>query len=377
MKRLALQLLLSTLITTACKEDFEPPVIQQGASLLVVDGFINNSSDTTMIRLSRTNKLGDGVRNSQEKGASLFLEDSAGNTLYTFQELNDSGRYFIPGISLDINSKYRLRIVTSNSKQYLSDEIPVISTPAIDSISYGRMGNSFAVYANTHDPQNKTKYYRWEYTETWQYRASFFSSLMVTSSGIIDRPPDKYVYECWKTQQNIQLLLGSSAKLAEDLIYHYPLRTMDLNSIELSIKYFIFLRQYALPKEGYEYLENLKKITEETGSLFDAQPSQLNGNIHGTAAKEEPVLGYLVASTPTTKQMYITNADVQPWDYNPGCVMFEVPAEAIAGAFTENSLIPLSLDGSAFSLKGIYATTYSCGDCTALGGVTTKPGFWQ
>lgn len=378
MNRLLLQLLFAILISAGCKENFEPPAIQQGTVGLVVDGFINNSPDTTFIHLSHTNKLSAGIRNSEEKGAQLYLEDPSANTLYNFQEIVDSGKYFVPGMNLNPNQKYRLRIITSNGKQYLSDEIPVMKTPDIDSISFGRMNNGFAIYANTHDPENKTRYYRWEYTEVWQYRAAFFSALMALDGrGIIDRPADKLIYECWKTQQNTQLLLGSSAKLKEDIIYHFPVRTLDINSIELSIKYFISLRQYALPKEAYDYMENLKKITEQTGSLFDAQPSQVNGNIHATNNPEEAVLGYLIISAPAVKQLYITNDDVQPWRYDPGCSIFEVPIAQVQNAFSQLSLIPLSWDGSPLDPKGVFATSHTCGDCTALGGITAKPAFWQ
>ncbi|MBS1609739.1 MAG: DUF4249 domain-containing protein [Bacteroidetes bacterium] len=377
MNRITLQFLLVIIIMAGCKEDFAPPVIQKDINYLVVDGFLNNSSDTTFIRLSRTKKLDQNVRESKETGAQLFVEDENANTLYSFTESSDSGKYFVPGMNLSFNQKYRLRIITTGGAQYLSEEINVIKTPAIDSISFGRLNNSLAIYANTHDPLNNTRYYRWEYTETWHYRAAFFSSLISENGGIFDRPADKYIFDCWKTQDNKQILLGSSAILEKDIIYHFPVRIIDINAVELSIKYFILLRQYALTKEAYTYTENLKKITEQTGSLFDAQPSEINGNIHSVENPGETVLGYLTACTRETKQLYITNEEVQPWDYRPACVIVEIPIERVAGSFNGNSLIPLSFDGGGPSVKGVYATSYQCGDCTSQGGVTTKPPFWQ
>ena len=376
MQKSFLQLLVAIIISAGCKEKFEPPVIQQDLNALVVDGFLNNSGDTTYIRLSHTNKLGDTVRNSQENGAQLSVEDAGGNTLYNFQRLNDNGMYIVPGMNLDLNSKYRLRISLANGKQYLSDEIPVIKTPPVDSISFEHTDKGINLYANTHDPQNSTHYYRWEYTETWQYHASFFSALIFENGGLRDRSPDEYVYECWKTQKSQELLLGSSVKLAEDIIYHKKLREFDQDGVELSMKYFIFLRQYALSKESYEYLQNLKKITEQTGSIFDMQPSEVSGNIHALNNKNEPVLGYLTASTPEFKKMYITNADVQPWNYRPACAIFKIPADEI-GAVSHGEVVALSIYQSPFNFLGINATSSSCGDCTTLGGVVTKPDFWQ
>ncbi|MGC4037139.1 MAG: DUF4249 domain-containing protein [Chitinophagaceae bacterium] len=364
--------LFAIIALAGCKKRYYPPVSDDETSILVVDGFINNSGDTTFIRLSHTNKLDSGIKNSIENEAQLTLENVSGNTLYSFQEMNNDGIYFVPGINLNFDQKYRLRINTSNGKQYLSDDMPVLKTPAIDSISFGITNNNFAVYANTHDAENKTWYYRWAYTETWNYKASFFSSLIARDGVIYDRQPSEYVYECWKTQQNTQLLLGNSTKLAEDIIYHFPVRLIDFNSVELSIKYFISLRQYALTKEAYEYLENLKRITEQTGSLFDPQPSEINGNIHAVNNPGKTALGYLITCTPSSKQLYITNSEVQPWDYNPRCVMIELHTDEAA---VTNEFTLLSKDG--YPPKGIFATTRSCGDCTVLGGTTVKPPFWQ
>jgi hypothetical protein len=375
-KKNFLPICFAIILSIGCKEKFEPPVIQQGLSALVVDGFLNNSSDTTFIHLSRTKKLQEGIANSQEKGAQLFVEDAAANVLYYFQELADSGTYIVPGMSLNTGEKYRLRITTSNGKQYLSDELTVIKTPPIDSISLEHTSKGITLSVNTHDPQNATRYYRWEYAETWQYHARYFSSIIFENGALRDRGPDEYVYECWRTQRSKQLLLASSTKLSEDIIYHNPLRYFDQDGVELSEKYYIFLRQYALSKETYEYLQNLKKITEQTGSIFDMQPSEVTGNIHALNNPGELVLGYLTASTAEFKKIYITNDQVQPWNYLPACSIFKIPVDEI-GSVSHGEITPLSRYNSAFDFKGINATAPSCGDCTVLGGIITKPDFWQ
>src|SRR5882724_10463921 len=273
------QVLCVLVLAAGCKENYEPRAITSGATALVVDGFINNSSDTTFIHLSHTNKLKDGVNHADILGAQMSIEDAGGNTLYNFQQLNDSGIYIVPGINLDLNSKYRLRIL-ANDKQYLSDELTVIKTPPIDSITFEHTGKGVAICANTHDASDNTRYYRWEYTETYQYHVAYFSGLIFIDGGLADRPPDKYIYMCWKTNNNTQLLTATTANLSQNIVYHSVLRFVDQNSLELSLKYLIVLRQFALTKECYNYLQNLKKITEQTGTIFDAQPSQLPGNIH-------------------------------------------------------------------------------------------------
>ena len=371
-----LQFLFVVAISVSCKERFEPAVIQTDLSALVVDGFINNTSDTTFIYLSRTKKLGSGILNSQENNAQLSIEDANGNTLYHFQQLNDSGTYIVPGINLDKNNKYRLRIITSNSKQYLSDEIPVVKTPPIDSIAFAKTDKGVVIHANTHDPLNNTRYYRWQYTETWNYHSRYVSTLTYKDGSVIDRPLQDYIYDCWKTQKSTELLLGSSAKLSDDIIYHNPIRGIDQNSFELSIKYFIFLKQYALTKASYEYIVDLKKITEQTGSIFDAQPSQLTDNIHALNNPDEPVLGYITVSTEESKKLYITNAEVQPWFYLMPCTERKIKLEDFSLYFGKQGLIPTRKEGSGMALQ-VYGSERICVDCRALGGTTTKLGFWQ
>lgn len=358
-----------------CKQNFEPPAIQQRLGALVVDGFIHVGADTSVILLSRTKRLDEEKNNLPEKGASLSIEDEEGNTLYDFQELNDSGKYIVPGVNLDFNSKCRLKIRTTNGREYISDNIPVIKTPAIDSISWRKEARGFFIYANTHDPADNTHYYRWDYSETWQYRANFFSTL-IYENGLRDRFPQEYIYECWRTNASTELLLASSVKLSQDIIHEKSVRVIPLNGIELSIKYFIFLKQYALTREHYEYLENLKRITEQTGSIFDAQPSEIKGNIHAVDNKNEVVIGYVSASSVAEKKLYIKNEEVKPWTFIQPCKEVKVPSASIDNYFRSGALIPLYYDGAG-PAQVVLATERICADCTIRGGVTTRPDFWQ
>ena len=65
-----------------------------------------------------------------------------------------------------------MHITTKNGKEYASDYSVVRTTPEIDSISWLRDNGGVRIYINTHDDQNKTKYYRWSYSETWEFHAA-------------------------------------------------------------------------------------------------------------------------------------------------------------------------------------------------------------
>ena len=109
----------------SCKEKYEPPVTQLNLNYLVVDGTLINGADSTIIRLSRTQLLDQNPATKGERNAQVTLEDTDGNTLYNFIQLNEKGDYAVPGMDLDINRKYHLRINTANGSQYVSDDLAV------------------------------------------------------------------------------------------------------------------------------------------------------------------------------------------------------------------------------------------------------------
>jgi Domain of unknown function (DUF4249) len=233
------------------------------------------------------------------------------------------------------------------------------------------------IFVNTHDAQNNTKYYRWEYTDTWAYHSGYYSFYKYENNTVVPRDQFDDIYHCWTTKNSTDLLLGSSAKLSEDVIHRAPIRLIAANSIELSVKYSTLVKQYAITKEGYEYFQNLKKITEQLGSIFDAQPSQLTGNIHAVGDPAEPVLGFVMASSLNTKRIFIDHLDVLPWNYQAHCEeKIIVPLDSLKEFFGNGVYIPITQYSPGGLVKGYYGGTSNCVDCTLAGGVNKKPDFW-
>jgi hypothetical protein len=72
----------------------------------------------------------------------------------------------------------------------------------------------------------------------------------------------------------------------------------------------MLLKQYGLSSDAYTFWSQMKKNTEELGSIFDAQPSQINGNIHCTTNPVEPVFGYVSITNIQTKRIYINRTSL-------------------------------------------------------------------
>ena len=376
-----LVILFVLLFTAGCKQEYKPPAIDQDLGLLVIDGFLNNSPDTTILRLTRTAKLQNGLSNTGELNATITINDANGNPLYFFQQLDDKGNYFLPGMNLGAGIKYSLAINTANGKLYQSDEIEPKATPPIDSVSWERNNNGLQVFVNTHDPARNTEYYRWEYTETWEYLSNFYSSLKYEDNTMLFRNfPADQVLQCWTTRQSTNLMLASSAKLSKDIIYRNPIQQISLNSIELNVLYSINVRQYALSKDAFDYLINLKKLTEQRGTIFDAQPTELPGNIHCVSDPSEAVIGYVMASTMQSQRIFIRNRDVMPWRFNYICDdhrVFSVDQDTLDFYFgTGYFYVPIEEVRIMGVLVGYDGGAAECVDCRRRGGTSIKPAFW-
>jgi hypothetical protein len=364
------------LLFNRCKEPYIPPVTQGNNGYLVVDGTIVNGADSTIIKLSRTRNLSDTALSSPEYGAQVMVVGES-SEVYPLQDLGN-GRYAVDQLSLNNNEKYQLKIISGNGKEYLSDPITVKLTPPIDSVSWVPDTSGLQIYVTTHDPQNNTKYYRWDYTETWQYHTNYETSFDVVNGLVV--PRSELIFKCWSSNNSTDIKIGTSIKLSQDLIYLYPIQFVALGSERLSTRYSILVRQYAISADTYNYFQNLRRNTEQVGTLFDAQPSQLPGNIHCTTSPDEPVLGFIDASTLQEQRIFIDDGSVIGLHYTPyyndqNCMISSFSNPDSLSYYFPDSERRYVFIGTTPQGGFLYSTT-TCADCREHGGTNIKPNFW-
>ncbi|MEI6087827.1 MAG: DUF4249 domain-containing protein [Bacteroidota bacterium] len=370
-----------------CKEKYISPAVSPSTGYLVVDGSINAGAGVTEILLKRTVTL-DAPSVVYEGGAavSVISED---NSIFALNE-STKGHYSASGLTLNKAKKYKLHILTKDSKVYESDLVDVRNTPAIDSVSWQYDNNGLQLYVNTHDATGFTKYYQWDYTETWEYHSPFLNYFnykqLNTSTGIkytleyFDPLLITYnaaIYKCWPTENSSSILLGSTVTLTSNKIF-LPLNYISKGDVKLSQLYSINTRQYGVSEGRYNYLQKMKKNTEGTGSVFDAQPSELVGNIHCTTNASEPVIGYIDICNVQEKRTFINNTQVPDWNFITPCLKTEIPNNVDSITMAHRNLYPAfaakySPTGSA--ILSYYFSTPNCVDCT-FWGTNTKPTFW-
>lgn len=357
---------------TACREKYELPETVVNKDYLVVEGFINGGNDSTFINLSRTVTPDDASRIKAETGASVSIEGENGGNFF-LHEINP-GVYAAAPLGLSPSGKYRLAI-TTRGKSYLSDYVEIKKTPAIDSVNWVRESNGVQVYVNTHDTENKTIYYNWQYNETWEFH-TYYSNWEYKDYQMIPRANPTQIYQCWQSYVSSHIIIGSSAKLGEDVIYNYPLVFIPDDSWKLETRYSILVKQQALSQGAYDYLENMKKNSEQLGSIFDPQPSTSSGNIHCISDPREIVLGYLYSSTTVEKRIFITRSEVPGWKYRFWCQELFVPMDSLMFYFGGEGLLPTREEIRSTDQKaGYLGAEKPCVDCRVRG-TNVKPVFW-
>src|SRR5918993_515605 len=305
-----------------CKEKFDLPTDSPETGYLVIEGVISPGPQATRIDLSRTNKANSSTKQFEKK--ALVQVEGDDNSVQILPETFDGA--YTSVLNIDSAKQYRLRIKTTDGKEFLSDFVGVKVTPPIDSISWVRETDGLRLQFNTHDPQNDTRYYRWDYQETWEFHSPFRAILQYKSPTEIEYKdsarglPDSSMLICWGSTISTSLILGSSARLSSDIISKQPFLFIPAADRRISVLYSIYVRQYGLTKEAYEFLEKMKKNTEGTGSIFDAQPSQLTGNIRNVSNPEEIVIGFVSICTVEDKRLFIYKREVPNWNYRTLCV---------------------------------------------------------
>ena len=363
------------LMAAACKEEYPLPDETRNLNLLVVEGIVNSGSGPTVIRLSRSfdpTRVGVII---PETRAQVTVEGE-NNTIFPFTG-NTRGEYTNNQLNLNNTVKYRLRIRTAGGKEYLSDYVPVQISPPIDSVHWKRTDEGIQMMVSTHDPQNQTWYYRWQYDETWEIHSDFISNFRWQDPMVVTRPDPFAIYFCWVSDASRRIFVNSSAKLTQDVIAGQQLDLIRLGAEKISVRYSILVTQYALTKEAYQFWEIMKKNTEQVGTLFDPQPSQLLTNIHSVSDPTEPVIGFVSVGAPSQKRLFIRRNEVEPWRYRRECEVRNIPLDSLRFFFSNDVWIPLQewYHPGTGRFAGYESGTRACVDCTVRG-TNVRPSFW-
>jgi hypothetical protein len=362
-------ILISLLLLNSCITPFIPKA-SDNKELIVVDALITDQPGKNTIKLLRSLPLGTGNAPLPVKGCIVTVTDDLGNT-FNFTE-TVAGTYVSDSAEFQgsIGRSYTLHINTNSySKNHTYESLPMEMKPVppIDSVYYEKvtitesdngnyMEEGCQVYLDTHDPTTQCKYYRWEFIETWEFHLPFYV-------------PNRI---CWVSANSELINIKNTSVLEKDYITRYPINFISNQTDRLLVKYSILVNQYSLNEQEYLYWEQLQKLSEQVGSLYDIIPSSVANNVYCLDDPNEKVLGYFSVSAKSSKRIFIK-------DHFRGLVNQYTADYCNADTIVKNGPIP-GLNQSVWLIGetlNSWIVTYSegCADCTVRG-TNIRPDFW-
>lgn len=366
----------------ACREKYTATLKPSDKSALVVEGFLNGGTGPTTITLTRSYSINSPGIIPRVGGAQVTVEGDNGTSFSLAETGVNTGVYRHLQLNLVPTNNYRLRIRTTGGKEYLSEYVPVKLSQPIDSVNWKWENNGVMVYASTHDASNNSRYYRWDYEETWEIATNYYSDVRlasVTPITVVTRAmPQEDVSRCWKYDVSRTIMIGSTAQLQSDVVFQAPLYYVPANIEKLGVRYSTLIKQSVLTKEAYEYFALMKKNTEQLGSIFDPLPSELRGNIKCLTDPDEQVIGFVTASSQQTKRIFINSQEIPDSKFiyiNCDSKMVPIHPDTLRKYLPE--LEPYAEFRDAFNILTHYFIAQPpCFDCTKRNGNTTKPSYW-
>jgi len=234
------------LFPVSCIESYEPAGVQDTAGILVVEGMILEKGTT--IKLSRTIRLDSTLQRASNynavHNALVQVIDETKNVIAIAEQQIVNGKinpgvYAVNGeIIFNPGTKYALDIQVEN-RNYQSAFVSPVHTPEVDDVTWKQNDdNSIDIMVSTHDPENKTNYFRWVFKEDWEYRSNYFGRYVyIPNTGeIIEQsmfgPNNRYY--CWDSDVSKKILLASSDKHTESIIKNKKIHSFQPNNTRFS-----------------------------------------------------------------------------------------------------------------------------------------------
>ncbi len=374
----------------------EPYALQTNTfeDVIVIEATITNELKKQEIKITRTFQY-EEREPSIETNATVYVIDDLGNQ-FNFTETN--GKYISEfDFQAFSDREYQLFIITSNGKQYTSTReklTTVNNLTSIEATVKNKFGvNGVDITANSFDPTNSSKYYRYEYEETYRFSVPYWAS----DSLIINTDPEVPLEffkasrsspskTCFKTDKSTEIILENTTVYGEDIVNDFSVRFISQDNFIIADRYSILIKQYVQNLASHTFYNTLKKTSSSGSVLTPTQPGFFSGNISSIENKNEKVIGFFDVSTISEKRIFFNFDDLFPGakkpDYFIDCesILFDTSPTNIAwnnldrmkDRMSPNKIIILYIDDDPL----YYMVKPECGDCREVGS-NVAPAFWQ
>lgn len=303
------KLVIISLLLVACIDEVQLP-IRQAQRRLVVDGLITDEAPPYAIKLTYSGNLTSQLLIPEEltvNGAVVTISDDAGHSVRLEQDPLAPAYYWMRDRTFQgkAGRAYTLTVSTPDGEVFVSDPEPMPAVAPIEKVyaEYRRQNTPvllpdlYDVMIDTKDPATAGNYYRWStygYVPRWSGYTPF--------DEIPPGPSRPCCTSCWVPYYGPLTDVLSDVLVNGNTISRHKVFSSPVYAIG---KQFIETRQYSLTRGAYQYWNRFEEQRSRSGSLFDAQPASIEGNIH---LKDDPntlALGYFGASSVSSKRLII------------------------------------------------------------------------
>jgi hypothetical protein len=376
-------LLACVLLTGSCVDRFFPETARYHEVLFIECLISDDTTSTSAVRISISAPI--ATEDSSKmiykprgvSGAQAMISSPDG--FFKCRE-TIAGTYELPtDFKVETGKSYQLHVFY-NDRFFESDYQELRRSPPIDSVTYrhtvqklsedGEIVDGYRFFASTHDPGQGPSYYRWTLDATFLYTVPY-NATHIWDGWKTNPASNKLLRTCWKSKKVSGIYLAQTIGLSENRVTEAPLNFESQYGDELSIRYSLNVRQYNISPSAMSFWENVDKLINKTGSLYETQPYQLQGNIHCTTDSTFYVVGIFEVAGASTLRLFVdkpTEFQVIPVSCILMTVGKDIPWYVLpAGSFVTEDIIK----------KSFLTATPSCYDCRLRDGTLEKPLFWR
>jgi len=387
------------LLLNQCVEpiDIDTTILEDA---MVIEATITNEYKFQKIRLTRSFNFTDDSPGNETNANVTIIDDL--NETYPFREESPGNYISTSKFMAEPNKKYQLQITTSNGKVYNSQISELPNTTSIDNLfvtsKTDNLGNKkISILVDSYDATSSSKYYRYEYEETYKIIAPKWNSLDMVADmlppyqiSFVKKTEEQQV--CYQTELSNSIIQTETNDLSEDRVSKFEVRSIPINNPIIAHRYSILVKQYVQSLASYTYYKTLNKQSSNENLFSSNQPGFIRGNVFSIDNPNELVIGYFEITSVSSKRLFFNFKDIYPEEplppYFSGCNSSAPSTKTFPGepsqlaeginsgrvkyyAKNPNYPNPLNLKAGPYLVVSV-----ECGDCTQLGS-NVVPDFWE
>jgi len=293
MKKLILNLFVvicSLLLISSCTSVIQVSV-PKGATLIVVDAFINNKPEAQTVRLTTTADYFSNAPTPALLGATVTLNDLTNNITYTFTPDGNGNYIYTPVINdsmATINHKYQLNVAYNGNNYFALSTLN--KTTTVDTIAFRSTGtDAQGNYPN--DTTTPRRFFPIFKAEDIKGEADYYWVKVYNNGVFYNAPAQMDVFQDGGYAGTDGFTIGLQFAFygltsSDNAIHKYDVCTVEILSIN---------------KDTYGYLTQLQsQLTNAQSGLFAVTPQNVKTNIQQTAGAQKAI-GWFNMGASTSK----------------------------------------------------------------------------